>query len=121
MRHLTTLLGHGSAFQRLPRRRRGQGGRGGLSWSSVWLFGGIAVAWCIGGGCGCQNSKIKEKACKQMFTGHARQLKGGAGLAQSLVWLLGHVVDVEGGVVTVSSPEYTRMKKKNPVNASLQG
>ena len=47
-----------------------------------------------------------------MFTGHARQLKGGAGLAQSLVWLLGRVMDVEGGVVTVSLPEYTRMKKK---------
>jgi hypothetical protein len=47
-----------------------------------------------------------------MFTGHARQLKGGAGLAQSLVWSLGRVMDVEGGVVTVSLPEYTRMKKK---------
>ena len=55
-----------------------------------------------------------------MFTGHARQLKGGAGLAQSLVWSLGCVVDVEGGVVTVSLPEYTRMKK-NPVNWHLQG
>ena len=62
----------------------------------------------------------KRKACKQTFTGHARQLEGGAGLAQLLVWLLGHVVDVEGGVVTVSLPEYTRMKK-NPVNTSLQG
>ena len=76
--------------------------------------------WCIGGGCGRQNSKIKKKARKQTFTGHARQLEGGAGLAQSLVWSLGHVVDMEGGVVTVSSPECTRMKK-NPVNASLQG
>ena len=68
--------------------------------------------WCIGCGCGRQNSKIKEKACKQMFTGHARQLGGGAGLAQSLVWSLGRVVDMEGGVVTLSSPEYTRMEKK---------
>ena len=32
----------------------------------------------------------------------------------------GGVVDMEVGVVMVSSPEYTRMKK-SPVNASLQG
>ena len=75
------LPGHGSTFQQLPRQRREQGGHGEWSWLLVWLFG-IVGAWCIGGGCGCQNSKIKEKARKQMFTGHARQLEGGAGLAQ---------------------------------------
>ena len=35
----------------------------------------------------------------------------GGGLAWWLVLLLGCVVDVEGGVIAVSLPEYTRMKK----------
>ena len=48
-RHPTTWPGHGSAFQKLPRQRNGRGGRWGLSWRSVWLFGGIVGLWCVGG------------------------------------------------------------------------
>jgi hypothetical protein len=62
----------------------------------------------------------KEKPRKQMFTGYGGRRGGGTRSAQLLVWSLGRVVDVEGVVVSVSSPEYTRMKK-SPVNASLQG
>ena len=45
---------------------------------------------------------------------------GGRGLAWPLVWPLGCVVEVEGGVFSVLLPEYTRIKKK-PINVSLQG
>ena len=41
-------------------------------------------------------------------------------LAWPLLWLLGCVVGVEGGVVGVWLPEYTEIKK-NPVNVGLQG
>jgi hypothetical protein len=36
---------------------------------------------------------------------------GGSGLVEVLVWPVGHVMDVEYGVVSVLLPELTRIKK----------
>ena len=62
---------------------------------AVWWYRGCVVHWRW-----VWVPELQDKR-KSPFTGHARQLEGGAGLVQ----------DMEGGVVTVSLPEYTRMKK----------
>jgi hypothetical protein len=87
----------------------------------VWPLGVVMDVWAVWGRCFVARAqKHKKKPCKSAFTWRERQRGSGRGLAWPLVWTLGCVVDVEGGVVTVSSPEYTRMKK-SPVNAGLQG
>ena len=66
--------------------------------------------WCIGAGCGCQNSKIKKKPVNR----HSQGIEGGddtspGGHSCWLSWL-GHGHGEWCG--PVSLPEYTRMKKK---------
>ena len=112
-RHPTTLPGHRSGFQLLPRRRRGKGGRGGLSWPSFWPFCVIVGLWCVGGGwmC-CQSSETKKYPINRGLQG----IGGGVGVVEGRrvhrIGCWGGVVDTEVGVVIVSSPEYTKVKKK---------
>jgi len=77
-------------------------------------FGRLVVSWTCGAwdvGVLLPEVRNKKKPSKLTFTGRRSRRGGGGGLAQPLDWPLGCVVDVEGGVVGVLSPEYTRIKK----------